>query len=133
MIDGETRFSDRQALSGTAVSENIVEFDKSGKDVASGEPVYLNVLVTKHDTAAPAMDIEVRAAAGRDMAGAAKIATFTLPAGVVGKGGPILSAPLPAKLARGYGRLNYALTGTAPAGFQVTAWLGMAGQTNLND
>lgn len=129
MIDGENRFSNRQSVTGTAVSDNIVQLDPSGKDVASGEPLFLNVIVNKPSGSASAMTVAFQVAATETMTSPVTVASWVIPATVMEKGGPVLSASLPAKLSRGYGRIQY--SGTSVSGLQVTAFLGQQGQTNL--
>ena len=129
MIDAEARFSDRQALTATAVSNDIIEFEPHNHDIGAGEAVFLNVIVANPDKTAATLNVHLQVAPGEDMAGAEDVAIWEIPAEVIAKGGPVLSASLPAKLSRGYGRLNYVMT-TFPANFTVTALLGQQGQTN---
>lgn len=43
-IDAENEFSDAQAVTSTAISENVIDLGIASSDIGAGEPVYLVVL-----------------------------------------------------------------------------------------
>lgn len=128
MIDAETRFSDRQAITATAVSENVVELDPSGQDVGAGEPIYLNVYGSKPTTNPTSFTIELQTDNDSAMGNAVVTASHPIQMAILSKGGSIFSGAVPTGM-KAYARLRYVVAGS-PVGFNVTSWLGRPDQTN---
>ncbi len=127
MWDAEVMFSHKQAVAATALSDNSIACPD--KDIASGQPVQVQVMGTKA-AGGGTMNIVVQTGNADDMSDAAPIATYHLPAKTMAKGGPILSAGLPAKLCKRRLRLQYVPAGTL-TGLKITAGLVLDGQTNI--
>lgn len=43
-LDAENEFSDAQAVTSTAISENVIDLGLAASDIGAGEPIYLVVL-----------------------------------------------------------------------------------------
>lgn len=124
MFDRENMFSFKQAVTATAVSDDVVYIGKG--DAGPGQAVRLEIdspAVTGGGTVAVAFQhSDLEAGPFTDKA------TFTIDADALAQGGPVLVATLPTGL-KEFLRLNYTVTGTV-TGFTPTAGLLYAGQTN---
>lgn len=120
MWDKDTVFSDKQALSSGANSENVV--DAGQNDIGLGAPVYLQVSLSGAPSTELTIDVQTSDAAA--MAAPVVVARYKVPAATVARGGVALAAPLPTGCRR-YLRLNY----TGPVGGKVTAGLVEGAQT----
>lgn len=125
MFDRENMFSMKQALTATAVSTDTV-FVGEG-DAGPGQDLILEIDATKN-TGGASLAVAVQTADDAAMTTPVVLATFTIAAAVLAKGGPVLAAPLPPGMKR-FLRLNYTVTGT-PVGLSVTSGIVLAGQTN---
>lgn len=120
MWDNETTFSLQQTLS-DADSANIV--DAGPDDLGLGEPVYLQVSLTKGATGD--LTIAVETSDSADMSGSVQLVRYLVESSVVSGGCTVLAAPLPTGCKR-YLRLHY----SGASGGKVTAGLVQGAQTN---
>lgn len=121
LYDKQNLFSDNQAITTTANSENVVCFAAGPiKEVAAGEAIPLRVQVTQDFAGLTSLAVSVETAATEDFAGAETLATSGAIAAADLKAGfvfPINYIPV-GNL--GYMRLKYTVSGTATAG-KITA------------
>lgn len=120
MWDNEATFSNRQILA-DANSDSIV--DVGGDDVGLGEPVYLQVSLTRGTSGSLAVNLDTSDSPG--MGDAVRIVQYLVAADTVAKGGTVLAAPLPTGCKR-YLRLSY----SGASGGWVTAGLVQGAQTS---
>jgi hypothetical protein len=66
VIDSNTRFSNEQAITVSAISTNIID-GKALRDMARGQPIYLNIyLTTVFTTAANSLTIQLVSSSAAD-------------------------------------------------------------------
>ena len=126
MFDRENMFSDKQALTATAASTDVVYVGEG--DAGPGQPLFIEIDATP-STGVTAMTVTVNTSDAEAMTGAVVLGTFTVSTDRLAAGGPILIAAIPSGCKR-FLRLNYTITGT-PSNLTVTAGLVAAGQSNL--
>ncbi|MCD8138445.1 MAG: hypothetical protein LUE17_01465 [Planctomycetaceae bacterium] len=120
MWDNETTFSTRQALA-DGPSEAIV--DVGADDIGLGEPVYLQVSLSKG--ASGSLEVTVETGDEADLGDAVVLVTYHVTESALKHGGTVLAAPVPTGCRR-YMRLRYA----GASGGTVTAGLVQAAQTS---
>ena len=117
LFDKQALFSDNQAITTTAVSENVVCLAKGAiKDVALGNPLPLAILVTKTFAGLTNLTVTIETATDKEFSDATVLATTgAIPAAdlVAGYTFPINFIP---KGNKGYMRAKYTVSGTATAG-----------------
>ena len=124
MRDYESEFSRKQAVTSTAVSDNVVKVPMG--DIGKGRPVVLQVYAVPY-TGGGDITVEVETADAADMTGSETIATYAIPNGKLVKGGSVLAAGIPTG-AKQYIRLNYEVNGTLADG-AITSGLQLHGDT----
>jgi hypothetical protein len=141
ILSAQQLFSDDQAITATAISENVVDLGVAGtpydaaaplnNDKGKGNKVCLLVQVTEAFNNLTSLDInvEVSAAAGLTSPKVLHSETIALADLVVGKQLAIDVLPNEADLR--YLGLRYTVTGTAPTTGQVTAGITLGVQTNV--
>ncbi len=118
IFDKENLFSDKQAVTATAVSANVV--DLGGPDAGAGDRPYLAVHATPF-TGTGALSVELQTSADAAFGASRVVAAFPVANDSLKKGGQIVGGKPPKGMLR-YARLNYAVTG-AISGGAVTAGL----------
>ena len=119
-------FSDGQAITATAVSENVLDLGVGGDDVGQGEALWLNVVVGDAFAAAGAATLTIALQSSDDNSTFADVVV----GGAIAKAdltaaAPALKVGLPTGLGR-YLRLNYTVaTGPFTAG-SVSAGITLA-------
>ncbi len=106
MFDGETMFSNKQAVSGTANSDNILHVQR---DIGGGRQLYLEVDCPP--AAGAALTVTLQHGDLEDMSDAATLDTHVVDPDALARGGCVLCAPLTA-WNRKYLRLSYTATGS---------------------
>lgn len=121
MLDKLLEFSDNQAITATAVSENVIDLGKN-REVAFGTPVPLVIRVKEDFDNLTSLDITVQTAADEAFSSAVDLAkaTVLLADLKVGKVVPLNFLPAGNK---GFVRLKYTVTGTAPTTGKISAYL----------
>lgn len=121
LFDKQSLFSDNQAITATAVSENVVCLAKGPlKDVALGNPLPLAILVTEAFAGLTNLTVTIETATDKEFSDATVLATTGAIAAadlVAGYTFPINFIP---KGNKGYMRAKYTVSGTATAG-KITA------------
>lgn len=121
MIDSLLEFSDNQKITATAKSTNIIDLGKN-REVAFGTPVPLLCMVNEDFNNLTSLKIAVETSETEDMAGAIELATTTVVAADLTKGKLIPITFMPAGN-KGYVRLAYTVTGSAPTTGAISASL----------
>ena len=126
-VDAETMFSEKQAVTASADSTNIV--DSGGVDYGKGEPVSLYVHADGYTGGTLKVDLKTsHTLAGQNLSAPDTLATFNVTAAQMTKGGQVVAAALPQGCKRYLG-LSYTATGGGTNGF-ITAGLNMGTHTN---
>lgn len=123
IIDAQLLFSDAQALTGTAVSTNIIDLG-SDRNIGIGEPLAVVIVVDvalDRTTADETYAVTIQA---DDNSGFSSAATVSGPTSLLtyAVGTRFVIALGPDTLTERYIRLNYTLGGTTPLG-TITAFL----------
>lgn len=124
MNDYEAEFSRKQAVTATAISDNVVKVPRG--DIGRGRPVVLQVSANAY-TGAGTMNIELKTADTSAMGAAETIAIYPVRNDVLTKGGTILAADVPTG-AKQYLQLTYTVSGSI-AGGDISAGLRLHGDT----
>lgn len=121
MQDDLLKFSEDQAITATADSENIIFLGK-GREVAFGNPVPLMAVIKEDFNNLTTLKVAVYTAETEDMADAVELASSTVAAANLTKGKmiPLVFMPTGNK---GYVRLKYTVSGSAPTTGKVSAYL----------
>lgn len=121
MLDELLKFSDNQAITATANSENIIDLGKD-REIAAGNPVPLLVTVKEDFNNLTSLKVSIETSATADMEDAIELASSTVELANLKKGKmiPISFMPVGNK---GFVRLKYTVTGTAPTKGKVSAYL----------
>lgn len=126
LLDGTLEFSDAQAVTDTAVSENVIDCGIADANLGAGTPKWLVVEVAETFTGATSMVVTLQHGATSSPTDVL-LATAAHLEAVLVKGFRALMVPLPAEHKR-YLRLNYTVDGTHGAG-AVNAYFTLAPQT----
>ncbi len=121
MLDDLLKFSDNQAITATANSENIIDLGKD-REIAAGNPVPLLVTVKEDFNNLTSLKVSVETSASSDMSGAVELASSTVELANLKKGKMMPVSFMPAGN-KGFVRLKYTVTGTAPTKGKVSAYL----------
>lgn len=121
MLDDLLKFSDNQAITETANSENIIDLGKD-REIAAGNPVPLLVTVKEDFNNLTSLKVSIETSATADMEDSIELASSTVELANLKKGKmiPISFMPVGNK---GFVRLKYTVTGTAPTKGKVSAYL----------
>lgn len=141
LLSAEQLFSDSQALTGTAVSTNVIDLGATGtvigapaalvRDIGKGNPIPIIVSL---DVAAggtsPTITVEVQIDDNEAFASATQVAASETKSGGAAGDSIYLDVYLPEGTNERYLRLNYTLAGTAPT-YTVTAGVVLGKQSNV--
>ncbi len=118
-------FSKAQAITSDAMSENVVDL-KVVRDIARGQPIYLNIYVdTAFSVDTETIDIAIANSSATPAKTDAKVTygPYATTAGVLGKKGLLLRTALPQRiLTQRYVSISYVAT-TAVAGGKISTYL----------
>ncbi len=112
ILDEQGLFSNNQKITGTAVSQNILELGK--REIAFGTPVELFIQVTEDFNNLTSLSIKVQTSLNDDFDAAVDLIEETILAAKLKKGAVSSIKFLP-KGNLGFMRLVYTVTGTAPS------------------
>lgn len=121
MLDEQLKFSEDQAITATANSTNTIDLG-IGREVAFGNPISLYVIVKEDFNNLTSLKIAVQTANNSDMTNAVELASSTALLANLKKGDKIPLSFMPAGN-KGYVRLAYTVTGTAPTTGKISAYL----------
>jgi hypothetical protein len=143
IFDRTELFSDRQAITATTASTNIIDTGNPGtvygaaaqlrRDLGKGEPIPLAIRVVQSFNNLTGLQVSYQvaddAAFSQNLTTVFTSPTYTLAQTQTG-GGYILPDSVPVDANRRYHRLLYTVTGTAPTTGQITAGFVESNQTN---
>lgn len=118
ILDEQGLFSDKQAITETCVSTNIL--DMGYREVSFGTPVELFIQVAETFNNLTSLTIKVQTAKEEDFSDAVDLAEDTILASSLIKGATSVIKFLP-KGNLGYIRLSYTVVGTAPTEGKILA------------
>jgi hypothetical protein len=121
MFDKEVLFSDKQAVSGADVSDNILSL---GADAGGGTPLYLEVVAPP---TTGSLTVTVNSADDEAMTSPVALAQYAINPDALARGGCVLSAPLP-PWSKPFMRIAY---GGSPSGAVITAGLTTSPQSGM--
>ncbi len=133
-------FSDDQAITGTAVSTNVIDLGAPGtvrnapnplvRDIGAGTPVPIVIQVTEDFTLLTSLAVAIQVSDAEGFGTSTTVLTMskTLAELKAGVKFPVVHVPL--DVDKRYVRLNYTVTGTNPDGGKITAGIVMGVQTN---
>lgn len=121
MLDELLKFSEDQAITATANSTNIIDLGV-GREVSFGTPVSLYAIVKEDFNNLTNLKIAVQTSDKEDMSNAVELASCTVLPDNLKKGERIPLNFMPAGN-KGYVRLVYTVTGTAPTTGKISAYL----------
>ncbi|HEB8921909.1 TPA: hypothetical protein R1A79_001539 [Klebsiella pneumoniae] len=128
LLDQQALFSAAQAITATAASTNVIDTG-SNKDVGKYGDIPLLIQVVEGFNNLTSLTVTVQTDDNSVFSSAADVLSMTIPLAslVLGYKSPVITLPM--KMER-YIRLNYTVTGTAPATGKVTAGITGGVQTN---
>lgn len=131
LLDKQTEFSNAQAITATAVSENVIDLGVT-KDLGPGVPIPVNIQVVEafNNLTSLAIALQVDDNAAMSTPKVVQTTTVALADLVVGKRIPPMY--IPEGVDERYCTLNYTVTGTAPTTGKITAGVSMGNQTNIH-
>ena len=120
LIDAQNLLSDKQAITATAASTNIIDLGATVRNVAVGEPLPLLIQVNEAFNNLTSLAIAIQTDDNASFSSAATVYTTTVLAAslVVGYKVPIKVLP---DVKERYVRVYYTVTGTAPSTGKITA------------
>lgn len=124
-FDAQNLFSDKQALTATAVSANVV---KVTENVGAGEPIFVSIHVVENFVGLTSLNVQIQSADSATGTFQTIQETRAIPLADLNSGEVINIGSLPPKTGQ-FLRLNYVVAGTATAG-AVTAGIVWDKQTN---
>lgn len=130
ILSNEDLFSDQQAITATALSENVLDLGVA-KDLGKGVPIPILIQVTEDFNTLTNLIItlEVDDSEAIDSATVVQSTTVLLADLVAGKRVPPMF--LPEGVSERYCALRYTVTGTPPTTGKITAGFTMGNQTNI--
>jgi len=129
VLDAKLLFSDKQAITATAVSTKSIDLGIAGRDIGAGAPLYAVVVVDVPFTAAGAATMAISLITDDDSALGSPTTILSTPAidkAALTAGRVPIVIPIPPNIAERYLGLNYTVaTGPMTAG-KVTAFVAIA-------
>lgn len=130
IMDASLLFSDKQAVTATAVSTNVVDLGVNGRDVGPGTAIPLSISVVENFNNLTSLTISVETDDNVGFASAKTV--FTSPAIALAQlnaaKGKLLPQMIPVGTDERYVRLRYTVAGTAPTLGKITAGVSMGNQ-----
>lgn len=121
MLDELLKFSEDQAITETAASTNVIDLGV-GREVAFGDPIPLLAIVKEDFDNLTSLKVAVETDSAESFANAVELASSTVLLANLKKGKMIPLSFMPAGN-KGYVRLKYTVTGTAPTAGKISAYL----------
>lgn len=130
MIDSLLIFSDKQAVTETCDSENIVYLGK--REIAFGKPVPLEILINEDFNNLTSLTVTVQTDENENMEAAKDLVSATLVADDLKAGKKIPIAFMPAGN-MGYVKLKYTVDGSAPDKGKISAYISDGAQQSYHN
>ena len=121
MLDDSLKFSENQAITATANSTNTIDLGLN-REVAFGTPVPLYIIIKEDFNNLTSLKFAITTSASSDMSNAVELASTTVALANLKKGNTVPLAFMPTGN-KGFVRLTYTVTGTAPTTGKVSAYL----------
>lgn len=121
MLDNELMFSENQAITATAASTNVIDMGAK-REIAFGTPVPILAVVKEVFNNLTSLKVAVETDSASTFANAVELASTTVLAANLIKGAMIPLSYMPAGN-KGFVRLKYTVTGTAPTTGKISAYL----------
>lgn len=142
ILSQEQLFSDGQAVTASAPSENYIDLGATGtpkagdkplvRDIGKGTKIPLSVIVTEDFATLTSLTVEVQVDSNSDFSTAETVQrTIAIPASELVAGKRIPIDDFHAGVDKRYLRLNYAVAGTNATAGKLTAGVSMGNQTNV--
>lgn len=133
IFDTQSMFSDKQAITATAASTNVIDFGEPmtpkhakaaiTQDIGRGKAIPIRVQVTEDFNTLTSLTVAMQVDSDEAFGSAETVATFTVPLADLEAGYVLPLQFLPTGIKKRYMRLNYTVTGTAPTAGAITAGL----------
>jgi len=129
ILDAQHQLSNAQAITGDAVSTNSYDIGSGAKDIGTGKPIHVIVVIDEAFDNLTSLAFELISSASSNLSSPTTVATLgtALLAGLTA-GARIDLGPLPSGISQRYVGLNYNVTGTNPSTGKVTAFLSPMGK-----
>lgn len=118
MIDSQLEFSSYQAITATSASTNIIDLGK--REISFGTPVPLMIMVMEDFNNLTSLKVAVETSETADMASAIELASATVVLADL-KTGKIIPLNFMPAGNKGFVRLKYTVSGTAPTTGKISA------------
>ncbi len=130
LFDSQSIFSENQAITATAVSQNIINMGKG--EAAFGTPKPLVIQVNEDFNNLTSLTVDVETASDEDFSSSTVLQSSTALLADLKTGFSFPITVLP-KGNKGYMRLKYTVTGTAPTTGKITAGITAANSQGWQD
>jgi hypothetical protein len=140
ITDKTLLFSDDQAITGDAASENVIDLGATGtvhgaaaaltRDIGKGNKIPLLAQVTEDFTLLTSLTVQVQCDSVENFASPKTVAQQTIALADLVAGKTISIDVVPPGVDERYMRLNYDVTGTNPGAGKITAGIVAGVQTN---
>lgn len=117
----EELFSDKQAITATAASTNIIDLGVTARDIGKGNPIPLLVKVNEDFNNLTSLTVSVQTDDDSGFGSATTLTEQTKALADLTLGDEFNFKVIPTGVTGRYIRVNYTVTGTAPTTGQVTA------------
>lgn len=139
IFDKESMFSDQQAITGSAVSESVIDLGAPGtpmhaagaitQDLGRGRDMAVRIQVTEDFNTLTSLKIAVEVDDAEGFGSAEEVASVSVALADLKAGYVTPIAYMPRGVDKRYVRLNYTVTGTDPTTGKVTAGLVFGNET----
>lgn len=135
ILDETTLFSNRQAVTATAPSTNVVDLGPvgipAGRDIGKGKPIPILIQVVESFDKLTTLAVALQVSADESFTSPKTVATTpAIPVADLVAGYQFVLDYVPRGTDERYMRLNYTVVGTTPDKGKVTAGISMGHQTN---
>lgn len=131
ILDKETLLSDAQAITATAASTNLIDLTKA-RDIGKGTPIPLLIQCVETFNNLTSLKIDIETDDNSGFASAKVVASHTVVLADLKAGWICPLTSVPRGVAERYLRVNYTVTGAAPAAGKMTAGLCMGVQDTFH-
>lgn len=139
ILSNESLFSNKQAITATALSTNVIDLGERGTpygavaplegDIGLGTPIPVNIRVNEAFNNLTSLKIALEVGATESLG--TEVASVTIPVAALEAGYQFPLLHLPAGIKGRYLGVRYTVNGTAPDAGKVTAGLTFGHQTNI--
>jgi len=130
ILDSTNLFSDAQAITANALSENVIDLSVT-KDLGKGVPIPVLIQVTEDFALLTSLAIALEVDDNAAMSSAKVVQTTSIVLADLVAGKRIPPMYLPEGIDERYMAVRYTVTGTNPNAGKITAGISMGNQTNV--